>query len=495
MLNKPSVCIGVNLSEVLIDNKCQLTAIPGSLLGELSRSIRDKINVMYSDSYAHQNLDDVQSAIVAGAEGVVVGEGKGRGYEPSEHDTYMDNYLDELGGLLNNHLNFARNTVNKEVNKLIEEVSQSISNYRHREAEDFFNVSYYALPDVFSSETVVETISRYEGSLHILKRGFEKVNVSEVSNIEDINTILYIGNEDEDIYVRTFSASRKADIVRYLNSNVEEYRLSTTQLLDYYLVNYLFYRNLSNGMEFNTSESLGALKNKAAINRDYFGAALHNQLNIYRNNIKTGVLFAAPISKFSYFNDSTMDVVIYEESFAKLAEAGHGIETVFGYIASSSNDGMTSTRIDDILKNATTYMTNWTRTRSLYLIHLNNKRIDVFKHLLSVSFDQSVASRDVVTEAEQEFIDKDSGFMEHTRKLAYSYIDTLTVDDIERLEHVALVLVAKYRFRFSNAYDLLSCMFDLMQKDPDLDPMTAALFSACDYMVDYCLAQTSIVRI
>lgn len=495
MLNKASVHIGVNLSEVLLDNKCQLSALPNSLLGELSRSIRDKINVVYPDQYSHQSLDDVQSAITVGAEGVVVGEGKGRGYEPSEHDTYIDNYIDELGTLLNNYLNFARNTVNKEVNKLSEAVSQSVNNYRHREAEDFFNVTYYSLPDLFSSETVVESISKYEGSVHLLKRGFEKMNTSSVVDVEDVCSLICIGNEDEDVHVRSFGATRKSDIIRYLNDNVEEYRLSVVQLLDYYLVNYLFYRNLSNGMDFNTSEGLGSVRNKSAINRDYFGAALFNQLSIYRNNITSGVLLAAPIGKFSYFNDSTMDVVVYEESFAKLAEEGHGIETLFGYIASTNNDGLMSVRVADIMKSAGTYLTNWNRTRSLYLIHLNNKRIDIFKHLLVVEFDQSIASRDVMTEAEQEFVDKDPAFVEHTRKLAYAYIDSLTVDDIECLDQVALTLVAKYRFRFSNAFDLLNRMSELLQADEKLDPMTAALLSACDYMVEYCLAQTQVVKV
>lgn len=493
MLTKSSVEIGVNLSEVLSDNKVQISATPGSLLGELSRSIRDKVNVVYgSTDYAFVDKDSVVSAITSCAEGETVGEAKGRGYVPSEHDSYMDNYLDELGNLLANHLNFARNTVNKEVNVLVEAVSGAIANYRHREAEDFFNVQYYSLPGIYSTATVVEQISSYKDSQHLVKSGRDHFDCPGLKDIEDLSELLKSGSDDEDIYLRAFVAERTSFVIHSLNDNVEEFRLSNIELMDYHLINYLFNRNIVNGMDFNTNEPIGSLKRKAQVNRDYHGASLANAIAVHNTRIKSGILLANPIQSFSYFNENTIDIIIYEESFTKLAEQGFGIEAIFGYIA-SSNAGSANVRVSDIVADGKTYIDRWNRTRSLYLAHLNNKRIDVFKHLLSVSFDDTIANCDSLSEAEQEFIKADPGFMDTTRKLVYEYIDSLCVEDIDHLEDICRVIVAKYRFRFSNAYDLLNRMAELLKADSELDPMTAGLFSACDYMVDYCLAQTQVV--
>ena len=495
MLTKSSVEIGVNLSEVLVGNNVTVSAVPGSLLGELSRSVRDKVNVIFGSSdYIFANKETVANAISSAAEGETVGEGKGRNYVASEHDSYMDNYLDELGVLLGNHLNFARNTVNKEINKLVDAVSSAVANYRHREAEDFFNVTYYSLPGIYSTPTIVEQITGYGNSQHLIKGGREAFDCSCVTEVEDLTELLKSGSDEEDLVLRGFLSERKAFAIRSLSNNVDEYRLSNSELLDYHLINYLLARNILNGMDFNTTEPMGSLKRKALINRDYHGASLANALTLHNTRIRVGQLLVNPIESFSYFNDKTIDLVIYEENFAKLAENGLGIEAIFGYIA-STNSNSANVKVSDIVSEGKTYVDRWARTRSLYLIHLNSKRIEIFKHLLTVAFDASIHSEEHLTEAEKEFTSKDSGFIETTRKLVYDYIDNLTIDDIQDVDEVCRVIVAKHRFRFSNAFDLLNRMAELLKSDQELDPMTAGLFSACDYMVDYCLAQTQSVKI
>lgn len=495
MLTNSSVEIGVNLSEVLASNNVHVAATPGTLLGELSNSIRNKVNVMYGSSdYIFANKDSVASAIKAGAEGEVTGESKGRSYVASEHDSYMDNYLDELGNLLSHHLNFARNVVNREINKLNDAVTSAIANYTHREAEDFFNVTYYTLPAIYHTASVVDQISSYANAQQSIKGGRDHYDCSSITEAEDLTEFLKSGDEQEDALLRGFVAERKSFIIHSLNNNVDEFRLNNIDLLDYHLINYLFNRNIVNGMDFNTTEPMGSLKRKAVSNRDYHGASLANAIALHNTRIRTGVLLAVPVSSFSYFNENTTDLVIYEENFAKLAEEGLGIESIFGYLASTNSDG-SFVRVQDIVKDGKMYNERWTRTRSLYMNHLNSKRLEIFKHLLCISFDEQYSSRDKVTEAEQEFIDKDAGFFEATRKRVYEYIDSLSLTDIDDIEEITRVIVAKHRFRFSNAFDLLNRMAELLKSDESLDPMTAALFSACDYMVDYCLAQTQSVTI
>lgn len=489
MLNRSTLDVAANLSEVLVDRGIKIVPRKGTLLGELSNSIENAGAVNYSQGFL--NLDSVKDHVDWSSRGHETGEGKYRSYAASEHDTYMDNYIDDLSRLVSGYLDFSRNVVNKEVQKLVESTLEAVSNYRHREAEDFFEVEYYKLPEAFTTYTLSEEISHYTSKTD---RGLpEPINLKSIADEEgeSFENRFLLGDIEEDVFISGWLKSLGGKVKQYILDKIEEYNLQLTDKLNYHLVNYLFYRNLANTTDINTGDSSATLKRKAVFARDYYGMQLHTAIDEYRKQIKLGRVIATNNQlSFSYFNEGTVKLVIYEQSFAELVKSGGSIETLLGYIV--TGDSSVSVTVDELMVDGKNYNDLWSKTRALYMVHLNSKRLDIFKHTLRNCFESSI-SPERLTESELEF-SKHSEFQNETIRLGNQFIDQLRITEIEDLEKIALELVARIRFRFSNAYELLSRMRDLMASDSDMEPMEAALYSTVNYLTDYMLDQASIVK-
>ena len=491
MLNRSVVEVAGNLSEVLVEKGIRLLPRPNTLMNELCKSIQNANVLMPVNGY--QKLDGVKKDVIFASQGYTDGEGSNRVYQASEHDTYMDNYIDDMAKLVSGYLGFSRGVVNKEVHKFIERVQESVASYKHKEAEDFFEVEYYKLPQVFTGYLVSTELATYKGAT--VKGSPEDINLKplEHDSTDDSSLEKYflIGDEEEDLQIGGWVKLLTGKVRSYLFGTVNEYGLSLPDLLDYQLVNYLFYRNLAANGELNTGDSLAALRRKASFNRDYYGAKLLVSVENYKAQIRTGrVLTTSSSLSFSYFNETGVKLGIYEESFAKIAEAGYGIELVLGYVA--SGDSTVSVTAGELIAAADKYLGIWAKTRSLYVIHLNNKRLDIFKHLVRCAIEESIAPSNR-TEAEEGFC-ANTSFDEETRRLCNEYIDQLEQKDIDNLQIIALTLIAKIRFRFSNAYELLSRMNELLSHDSTIEPMEAALYSVVDYLTDYMLDQCDVAQ-
>lgn len=491
MLNKTTVEIGVNLGELFADRNVKIIPKANTLINELSRSIDNNLGLLagspYIDVFAIKN--DILDA--SNGSNVVVA-GNQNAYTPSEHDTYMDNYIEDLAKLVSGHIDFSRNVVNKEVQKLVERVQENINSYKYREAEDFFNVVYYKLPDVLNVDVLASEIPSYANDTKSIRQGIDQINLRGLEDSENFVQFLTTGVDEEDAIIAGWFSSLGEAGKHYVVNRVEEFALDVPSAINYYLVNYLFYRALASKPDLINGESVATTTRKALNNRAYFGASLANAITNYKAVVRSGRLLASNDIIFSYFNTKQLDVVIYEESFAKLAEAGGNIETVFGYIASGSRSGSAAT-VADLTKGDVDYLDRWSKTRSLYLIHLNNQRLDIFKHLLRQAFEACVAET-AITEAEKEFYQANSEFAKETLVKAYAYIDSIHAEDMEGIDAIALELVAKIRFRFSNAYDILSKMQCLMANDETLEPMEAALYAVVSYLTSYCMEQVDVVQ-
>lgn len=376
--------------------------------------------------------------------------------------------------------------------KFTETLQGNINAYKYREAEDFFNVTYYNLSSVLNLDIVASEIPTYAGDSKAAKSGVDPINTSGLEDKENFVSYLFTGIEEEDAIISGWFSSLGAMGKNYILSPINAFSLTIPAQIDYNLSNYLFYRNLATNTDIITNESVPVVTRKAINNRDYYAACLAQNLVTYKGLVKTGKLLASNDVTFSYFSDRHIDLVIYEENFTKLAEAGHGIDTVFGYVSSSG--ASSSVTVTDITGSEINYKDRWDKTRSLYLIHLNDQRLDIFKHLLRQAFEASICDVESVTEAEKEFYEKDTNFCKETLRQGNEFIDTLGVDAIEDLNCIALELIAKIRFRFSNAYEILSKMKELMAADETLEPMEAALYSVVSYLTDYCMEQVEVVK-
>lgn len=492
MLSNSSVVVAGNLSEILTDRGLVLVPKTNTLVAQLSNAVSGGLLSTVA-GMVDADRDMVAARLVAASTGPEEVHRGQKIYQNSSHDTYMDNYVQDLSTLVSGYISFARSVVNKEVTRLKETLQDGLSNYKYKEPEEFFNVSYFKLNDVFSSYLVTSEVGSYQGSSS--KFFFEPMTLGKLRDEGfELGKYLLTGDAEQDQYIVQWLAGIGENRAKsYLLDSTAVYAMTTDEMLDYALVGYLFYRNLTQKADLDLGYTATTLRSKASGNRDYFGNQLAVALELYRKDIRNGRLLSSNTQfAFSYFNDKPLQVKVYEENFRKLVEAGLNIEVVFGYIASAS--GGNDITVDELIQDGPSYLSKWGNTRSLYLLSVNSNRLNIFKQILTQTFEASLA-RDAENADEKEFLAQHAGFVEETRKLGVAYIEQLHTSDIDDLDRIALELVAKIRYRFTNSYFILREMQEILEMDDDIEPSQAALYATIRYITDFLLEHVDVVRV
>lgn len=490
MLTSNSIELGFNLSEFLTDSGKKARGKQSTLMGELVTSLSTPFET--TDFSNREDVISYQEYISRGTQEASMGGGSV--YMPSEHDTIMDNYIDDLSSLVVNHLAFTRSTVNGEINKFSEKLRETLGSHCLREPEEFFNVTYYSLPELFNSELLKVELRQYEGNVNaVYKQEISLKGFFETLDSERFHDYFLTGNASIDEEILNYLASVKDSLVSWLNSPVKERDLPVTCALEYSLVNYLFYRRLAEEKDINTGDNLTVLTNKAIDNRDYFAEVLVANLRTYEHYINGGYLLGSQTEvNFSYLSKKAFEVLIFEENFTKAVEEGSNIEAIFGYLA--SRESSHNLKVGNLVSKTGDYLEIWRRTRSLYLIQLNEDRLQVFNHLVGLEFDNSMSESNL-TEAEKEQLAIDPNYVKNSSSLAHGYLSGLEVKDIDDINKISLDLIAGIRFRFTNAHELLYKMDSMLNADEKLDPKEAALYAAIDHVLDYCVSQVEFLDV
>lgn len=488
MLSNSSVMLGMNLASIVTDQGIKLVPKGNTLISELGKAIS---NNMLMTEYMPE--DSREHSLLAASTGLYVTHRNEKSYQQSSHDTFMDNYVEDLAQLVSGYISFARSVVNKECSLLKETLFSTLENYKHKDPEEFFNVSYIKHHDVFTSPVVGSEVLGYQNNTKNFQ--IEVMNLNAVRE-QDFSVAKYLltGDSEQDALIQDWiGVIGEARAKNYLTEAVKEFYLSTDELLNYSLVGYMFYRNLTERLDLDLGYTTATLRTRSAANRDYFGTKLAVALELYQKDIRNGKVFTATTEfAFSYFNEKPLQVNIYEESFAKLAEAGLSIDVIFGFIADSTSGS--DITVEQLIAGASTYLDKWNHTRSLYLLSLNANRLSIFKQILRSTFESSL-DKEVENEDEKTFLAQSGpAFLQETKKLGSDYIDQLQVSDIDDMDKIALDLVAKIRYRFTNAYFILSEMQEILNMDEDIDAKEAALYATIYYITDFLLESVDCVN-
>jgi len=490
MISKISAVVGTNLASLFTEQGIKLVPKNNTLLSELVTSNNTNNGIGYSN--LAMNNDEIASSIEYTSTGEVTVHNNKKEYVSSSHDNYIDNYTIDLTKIVTGYISFSRNVVNKEVTLLSDMIKEALTNYSFKEPEDYFKVTWYKLPTLFSGIVASEIIrDEYTGKYFKDSINLDVLNTEEFK----LDTYLLIGDSDEDKEITSWIAGIGIDKVKgYIYGDVNEYDLAIKDLLEYSFVNYLFYRNLVERKDLNVGLNSLSINTKGVGCRDYYASKFKIAYELYQRDIRVGKLIGSNNDiGFSFYNETEKEVTIFQDSFDKLAEGGGGIEMLFGYMCSveSSND----ITVDKLLSNSDKWLNVWKNTRSLYVIYMNNSRLDIFKRVAKeVYYSQCKAeiSRD---QDENEYIISHVGFLEETIKLGNEYIDSIHSDDLDKLDTICLELVARIRFRYTNAYEILKDMVSVLESNKDISVNEAALYSVIAYLTEYMAQQMDVVRV
>jgi len=487
MLNKVSTVIGVNLSDIFVNSGIKLVPKKNTLLAELVNNS----NVGGMVTSKGMDNESISSAIEYSSLGSSEEINGQKRYLESSHDSIMDNYAIDLSKLVNNYISFSRNVVNKEINIVKESLEESLKSYMFKDPEDFFKVEWFKMHNVYSGSIVSEVLSSdWTG-----KYFRDNVNLDAL-NVEgfDLCKYLLVGDEDEDKDITDWINKITIEKLRsYIVEDISEYNLNVKDLLEYSLCNYLFYRNIVERKDISIAGTSLAVTTKASNCRDYYAQKLKVAVDLYNRDIRVGKLVCSTDNiGFSFYNEKEKYITVYQDSFDKLAEQGGSLELLFGYMC--SNESSYDVTVDNILQKSDKWLGVWKNSRSLYIIVMENSKLDIFKRVLSEVFYLQCNKEDISSE-EKEFFVSNSGFKDETIQLGNEYIKNLSKEDIEDLDRVCITLIAKIRFRFSNAYEILSSMNSILSENEDMEVMEAALYSVIQYLTDYMLQQMDVVKV
>lgn len=408
-----------------------------------------------------------------------------------QHDAYMDNYIDDLTKLFSEHIAFARNTVKKNVVLFSEELQKTISRHKEIEPEEFFNVTYFSLPGIFNTELIQDELKNNS----INSTFYETLPVAKLS-LPEFNPIQYLLTEDEDIdtdLTEFLNTVGEARVMSFIKMSVNEIDLDLPDYIYYNLVNYIFYRNLLQKLDIQFGLTLNQLKVKANSNKSFFARKLLLSLDLYKSNIRQGTILSEKSNvKFSYLNKSEkLNIVIYQESFDVLVEKEVPIEAIFGFIAFENS---TSINTNTLIAKKEEYVDKWNKIKSLYALSLNKDKLSTVRLLIAQAYDSVFYNMHEEDRKAHEFLGINSEtYRQETHKLVNEYLDELTLLDLNDIEKIALTIIAKIHYRYSNAWDLLFDMKQMMDVDSKLDVKEAALYSCIRYLTKYLLSQTDVI--
>ena len=299
MLSNSSVMLGMNLASIVTDQGIKLVPKGNTLIAELNKAIDG--NMLMSD---YLSEDSINHSVLSASTGLYVTNRGEKSYQQSSHDTFMDNYVEDLAQLVSGYISFARSVVNKECVTLKETLFSALENYKHKDPEEFFSVSYIKLHDVFTSPVIGSEVLGYQNNTKNFQ--MEVMNLGVVREQEfSVAKYLLTGDSEQDAIIQDWmGVIGEARAKNYMTEAVKEFYLSTDELLNYSLVGYMFYRNLTERLDLDLGYTAATLRTRSAANRDYFGTKLAVALELYQKDIRNGKVFTATTEfAFSYFNE------------------------------------------------------------------------------------------------------------------------------------------------------------------------------------------------
>ncbi|WP_396190482.1 hypothetical protein [Flavobacterium sp.] len=489
MINDLTAVVATNLAVAISQSGVSLTPMPGSLVSELSRSVIGRMDLVksdFSETDGRPNIDSIVSNIVYATEGTRARDG---GYEPSSHDLLMDNYLHELPTLVTNHVSFARNVVYKKMQMFAEEVNSFISSLKIRQAEDFFVVKFFRLNDFFKSQFLSDELA----ASVVIRTSAEIINFGESMNEEfDIVGYLLTGENDTDELLKSWANEvGKTNLLRYVQTDLDEFQLGVEERLNYSLTNFLFYRNLTLKQDLANGMSTLQLVTKASVCRDYHMSNLKFSIQSYNQSLLKGdILTNDSEVRFSYMVDRNFTLTVLADSYDKAAEQGASLESLFGYVAKY---GQTDLTVSSLVANKEEYERVWMSTRALYGSYLLKNKEFIRMQLKSSFMDVMNKDR---SDDETQFETSHVGFKEETAKLVNEYIDSLTVTELDEVDSIAFTVIAKIAYRYTKASRIIGDMLELQSVNPDIDMKEAAYVAAVNYVTDFLMEQcySSVVK-
>lgn len=404
----------------------------------------------------------------------------------SEHTLQLNALTEQLGSLVTSHIFYAKNVVRPLVVKFAEALQQYKENSKGIDASTMFDVKVENLPEIMMDSSFLGTLEYYDGKSILVPS--KSINL-EMKSEEDIRAMMLTGSSRVDNLINewllTLPSTFASDIWTQffvtgsgsfnLTQSVYQYQAARESLAVLLLSNKLFAE-----VAAGRNESLGSYKSVVDEYREWAGALLSVSLKKIATSIKVKQLVLA-------IQNDGKKIVLNGIVYNEWLQEGGKPEIILG-LATTGQFISQRSAIDEKAKE---YESAWYSYCSYFKTIEANKVFQNFKdqllHLFSVSYNEQ-------DETEKEYLLKNPNVAQVSLDLFKAEVDSLKPNDMNDVFGLALCAIAKCRFGYTSAYQILNDINEVGKANPNIDVREAALLAAINYLSCYVANQISVVN-
>lgn len=468
------------ISEKAFDQALDLTTI----LDRKSIGIKpvegSPLSVLVSASYPLTNLEAVPSVLDTRTFSASSGE---RNTDNETHNKAFDETITFLSNAVSAHVSNAKNIVAPVVMQLAERIiSRTEMELTDNETYKIIPVS---LPQPMLNDGFKDRVIKDSGGVYADPQVYLKLK-TELAPQAILETML-TGSSEYDNKIKEWFASLGDNFFDLIwrsafcdpaicNSSVNLKGLTALmddkeKGVDAALAIYLISRNLFDNVPENTGVTLVEYKK---ILNEYKDAAAQKLNDAYEQDeldVKSGILVKSN-------NELSKEVRVNAQTYLDYIKAGGKNEVILGAIVS----GVIPYTVSKLEGDTQGFLDAWARNNLISKSTAKNKAFIRFKEICLSSFLMDLTN---VSSLEQEFVDSHPDHVFKCRELAEQFINDLIPDDIQKPYNVALKLVCRARFYYTDAEKILQSINDISEQNKDIDVREAALIATTEYLIDY----------
>ena len=480
MIQKENILTAVGLAEMLAERGQTVLAKPSTVVAEMVKLTNQDVLGHSRDDFTiyAENVENLTTGTLD---------------VPSQHDMYIDSVRAQIGKAVRSHISFAKNVVKPLVVDYAEGVIQYVNEFKYPNACDQFSVVVADLPELLEDEGFVDTLNKYVNKSIITP---EKRPSLGKKTGEELLSLMLTGDREADQAITAWYSRLGNDYFVNLWENTFRSNETDREILSYVGYNDILSADLFAKTDYALAIYLWATKLFDVVEDGMAGMSMAGyQECIAQTRDFAGALLTNSISRTSGYESSKILVIgmepekqtakVFGKVYRNWLASGGTVETILGLIV-SGRSVTTQVAVDEVRPQL---LAAWQTHSTFFTAAESNKRFDYFKDALIVKFKQLMQN---LTAEEREFTDSTTDYMVSVDKRFIVELEKLRSNEMDDVYGVALKLLCRSRFYYTDAEAILSDIVEAAKANPNVDVREAALIATLNYVSDYVAAQMTL---
>ena len=413
------------------------------------------------------------------------------GREESVHSLKIAALAEDLAPYITAHISHTRNVVSPMVVDLAQKLEKFKEAAKPMDPAASFEIVKGKVPQILLDESFLsDGIGNYSNSE---PSQYDFIEIDAGQTDEFISGLVRLGSDRLNELVQDWLKGKENDFIKNcflvnftVNSgglNFDDYGLTATprnsyRTLDVGLACYLIASRLFAEPQPVKGMSLIAYKSKLRNIIDCAGAITMKAAKTALRQQESGTLVAEAVL-------SKKRIVVNNIVYQNWLENGGSPEVLLGMLVS----GQIQYAVPAINENRETLIRHW---QNYLMLAQADVRGEMMKRFRSYLESEALLGLNDLTESEKDFATSCINLKDNITKKVQEEIDKMSHRLMDDVYHTALHVIAKARFYYTSAYQILNEMTQVSKQNPDIDVREAALLSVINYIAEYFVGQIEV---